>query len=68
LYIFRQPGGIVSQAAYDKIQETANKLFEIKARVNFSNPVEEVHVIGQISNITTRCLGRRCRDYNHFLP
>jgi hypothetical protein len=45
-YIFGQPGGIVYQAAYDKIQETANKLFEIKDRVNFSIPVEEVHVIG----------------------
>jgi hypothetical protein len=53
LYLFGQPGGIVSQSAYDKIEETANKLFEIKDRVTFSIPVEEVEVIGQISNVPT---------------
>ena len=53
LYIFGQPGGIVSQSAYDKIEETANKLFEIKDRVTFSIPVEEVEGIGQISNVPT---------------
>jgi hypothetical protein len=53
LYTFGQPGGIVSQSAYDKIEETANNLFEIKDRVTFSIPVEEVEVIGQISNVPT---------------
>jgi hypothetical protein len=53
LYIFGQPGGIVSQSTYDKIEETANKLFEIKDRVTFSIPVEEVEGIGQISNVPT---------------
>jgi hypothetical protein len=53
LYLFGQPGGIVSQSAYDKIEETANKLFEIKDRLTFSIPVEEVEVIGQISNVPT---------------
>jgi hypothetical protein len=53
LYLFGQPGGIVSQSAYDKIEETANKLFEIKDRLTFSIPVGEVEVIGQISNVPT---------------
>jgi hypothetical protein len=51
LGIFGDPGGIVSQAAYDKIQETANKLFEIRDRVTFTIPVEEVQVIGKIANV-----------------
>jgi hypothetical protein len=51
LYISGEQGGIVSQVAFDKIQETANKLFKIKDRLTFSIPVEEVQVIGQISNI-----------------
>ena len=47
----RSPGGIVSQDFYDKIQETANKLFEIRDRVTFSIPMEEVRVIGKISDV-----------------
>jgi hypothetical protein len=48
---FGDPGGIVSQAAYDKIQETANKLFEIEDRVTFTIPAEGVQVIGKIANV-----------------
>jgi hypothetical protein len=47
----RFSGGIVSQDFYDTIQETANTLFEIRDRVTFSIPIEEVRVIGKISDV-----------------
>ena len=47
----RFPGGIVSQDFYDTIQETANTLFEINDRLDFSIPIEEVRVIGKISDV-----------------
>jgi hypothetical protein len=51
LGLLTNPGGIVSQEFYDKIQETANKLFEINDRLDFSIPMEEVRVIGKISGV-----------------
>ncbi len=51
LGVLTNPGGIVSERFYDKIQETANKLFEINDRLNFSIPMEEVRVIGKISDV-----------------
>jgi hypothetical protein len=51
LAVLGNPGGLVSERFYQKIQESANALFDMSDNLNFAVPVEDVTITGQIARI-----------------
>jgi hypothetical protein len=51
LAVLGNPGGIVSERFYQKIQESANALFDMRDNLNFAVPVDDVTITGQIARI-----------------